>query len=112
VALATGSLTTTAVAAGGTAAIYTVSTTVYSRDLVIMNQSTAASNSTAFTMFIGTGASSVSTGTGLPVPPGGQVTIQGQCGGGAFGSSNNIIYASAASAVTAVVGLGSVVSVI
>jgi hypothetical protein len=112
VALATGILTTTAVAAGGTAAIYTVSTTAYSRDLVIMNQSTAPSNNTAFTMFVGTGANSVSTGSGWPIPPGDQLVLQGQVGGGAIGSSNNVIYATAASAVTAVVGNGSVVSVI
>ena len=111
-ALATGSLTTTAVSAAGTAAIYTVSTTAYSRGLVIMNQSTAASNSTAFTMFVGTGSASVSTTSGFPIPPGGQLVIQGACGGGSFGSSNNTIYATAASAVTAVVGAGSVVSVI
>ena len=111
-ALATGSLTTTAVTAAGTAAIYTVSTTAYSRDLVIMNSSTAASNATAFTMFVGTGSASVSTTSGFPIPPGGQLVIQGACGGGSFGSSNNTIYATAASAVTAVVGDGSVVSVI
>ena len=111
-ALATGSLTTTAVSAAGTAAIYTVSTTAYSRDLVIMNQSTAASNSTAFTMFVGTGSASVSTTSGYPIPPGGQLVLQGAVGGGSIGSSNDIIYATAASAVTAVVGAGSVVSVI
>ena len=110
-ALATGSLTTTAVSAGGTAAIYTVSTTAYSRDLVIMNQSTAASNTTAFTMFVATGSASVATTSGFPIPPGGQIVLQGWVGGGAVGSSNNIIYATAASAVTAVVGNGSVVSV-
>ena len=111
-ALATGTLTTTAITAGGTAAIYTVSTTSYSRDLVIMNQSTAASNSTAFTMFVATGSASVATTSAFPIPPGGQLVLQGACGGGSIGSSNNTIYATAASAVTAVVGNGSVVSVI
>ena len=111
VALSTGSLTTTAVSAAGTAAIYTVSTTAYSRDLVIMNASTAASNATAFTMFVGTGSASVSTTSGFPIPPGGQLVLQGGVGL-SIGSSNNTIYATAASAVTAVVGGGSVVSVI
>ena len=111
-ALATGSLTTTAIAAGGTAAIYTTSTSVYARDLVIMNQSTAASNQTAFTMFVGTGSASVSTTAGFAIPPGGQLVLQGQVAGITLGSGSNKIYATATSAVTAVVGLGSVVSVI
>ena len=76
-----------------------------------MNQSTAASNTTAFTMFVATGSASVATTSGFPIPPGGQIVLQGWVGGGAVGSSNNIIYATAASAVTAVVGNGSVVSV-
>jgi len=112
VALATGTVTTTAITAAGTAAIYTISTTTYARDLVIMNQSTAASNSTAFTMYVGTGSASVSTTSGFPIFPGGQLVLQGQAGGFAFGSGSNIIYATAVSAVTAVVGGGSVVSVI
>ena len=111
-ALATGSLTTTAVTAAGTVAIYTVSTSVYSRDLVIMNQSTAPSSSSAFTMYVGTGSASVATTSGFPVPPGGQLVLQGQVGAGGITAANNIIYATAVSAVTAVVGNGSVVSVI
>jgi hypothetical protein len=112
VALATGSLTTTAVTAAGTAAIYTVSTSTYSRDLVIMNQSTAPSTNTAFTMFVGTGSASVSTTAGFAIPAGCQLVLQGQVGGQTVGTGSNIIYATASSAVTAVVGLGSVVSVI
>jgi len=112
VALATGSVTTTAVSAAGTAAIYTVSTTAYSRDLVIMNRSTAPTSSTAFTMFVGAGSGSVSTTAGFPIPPGGQLVLQGQAGGITLGTGSNIIYATASSAVTAVVGYGSVVSVI
>ena len=111
VALATQTLTTTAVSAGGTAAIYTVSTTAYSRDLVIMNQSTAASNATAFTMFVGTGSASVATTSGFPIPAGGTLVLQGQVAGITLGTGSNIIYATAASAVTAVVGGASVVSV-
>ena len=111
-ALATGILTTTAVAAAGTAAIYTTSTTTYARDLVIMNQSTAASSSTAFTMYVAAGSASVATTSGFPIPPGGQLVLQGQVGGITLGTGSNIIYATATSAVTAVVGLGSVVSVI
>jgi hypothetical protein len=113
VALATGSsIATTAVTAGGTVAIYTVSTTAYSRDLVISNQSTAASSQTAFTMFIGAGSGSVSTTAGFAIPAGGSVLLMGQAGGITFGTGSNIIYATAASAVTAVVGGGSVISVI
>ena len=111
-ALATGILTTTAVSAGGTAAIYTTSTTAYARDLVIMNQSTAASSATAFTMFVATGSASASTTGGFAIPAGGQLVLQGQVGGITLGSGSNVIYATATSAVTAVVGLGSVVSVI
>ena len=111
-ALATSTITTTAVAAAGTAAIFTTSTTTYARDLVIMNQSTAASNSTAFTMFVGTGSASVSTTAGFAIPPGGQLVLQGQVAGITLGTGSNIIYATATSAVTAVVGYGSVVSVI
>jgi hypothetical protein len=112
VALATSTITTTAIAAGGTAAIYTLSTTAYTRDLVIMNQSTAASSATAFTMYVGTGSASVATTSGFPIFPGGQLVLQGQASGFSFGSGSNIIYATAVSACTAVVGFGSVVSVI
>jgi hypothetical protein len=113
VALATGSsIATTAITAGGTAAIYTVSTTTYSRDLVIANQSTAASSQTAFTMFVGCGSGSVSTTAGFAIPANGQMVLQGQVGGITFGTGSGVIYATAASAVTAVVGGGSVVSVI
>ena len=111
-ALATSTLTTTAVSAAGTAAIFTVSTTTYTRDLVIMNQSTAPSTNTAFTMFVGTGSASVSTTAGFAIPAGGQLVLQGQVGGQTVGTGSNIIYATATSAVTAVVGYGSVVSVI
>jgi hypothetical protein len=38
--------------------------------------------------------------------------LQGQASGFSFGSGSNIIYATAVSACTAVVGFGSVVSVI
>ena len=111
-ALATGSLTTTAVAAAGTAAIYTVSTTAYSRDLVITNQSTAPSSNTAFTMFVAAGSASAATTSGMPILPGCSLVLQGQVGGVTFGTGSNVIYATAVSAVTAVVGAGSVVSVI
>ena len=111
-ALATGSVTTTAVSAAGTAAIYTVSTSAYSRDLVIMNRSTAATSNTAFTMFVAAGSASVATTSGFPIPPGGQLVLQGQVGGITLGTGSNVIYATATSAVTAVVGYGSVVSVI
>ena len=111
-ALATSTITTTAVSAAGTAAIFTTSTTAYARDLVIMNQSTAASSQTAFTMFVGTGSASVSTTAGFAIPPGGQLVLQGQVGGITLGTGTNIIYATATSACTAVVGYGSVVSVI
>src|SRR5580693_4506137 len=99
VALATGSVTTTAVTAAGTAAIFTVSTTAYSRDLVIMNQSTAPTSSTAFTMFVASGSASVATTSGFPIPPGGQLVLQGQVGGITLGTGSNIIYATATSAV-------------
>jgi hypothetical protein len=112
VALATSTVTTTAVTAAGTAAIFTTSTTAYARDLVITNQSTAPSSNTAFTMFVGAGSSSVATTGGFPIPAGGTLVLQGIVAGITLGTGSNIIYATATSAVTAVVGYGSVVSVI
>jgi hypothetical protein len=63
-------------------------------------------------MYVGTGSASVATTSGFPIPPGGQLVLQGQVGAGGITSANQVIYATAVSAVTAVVGNGSVVSVI
>lgn len=101
-------LTTATITAGGTVAAYTISTTSYSRDIILTNGATGAG--TAFTVFVATGSASVSTTSGMPIPSGGQMVLCGGQGGGQVGSSNNVIYATCVSAATLVVGLGSVVS--
>ncbi len=103
-------LTTATLTAAGTTMCYSVPTTGYSRDLVLTNGATGSG--TAFTIFVATGSASVSTTSGFPIPAGGELVLMGGVGGGAVGSSNNVIYATCVSAATLVVGLGSVVSVI
>lgn len=108
--LASTPLTTATITAGGTVAAYTISTSAYTRDLILTNGATGSG--TAFTVFVATGSASVSTTSGFPIPAGEQLVLMGGVGGGAVGSSNNVIYATCVSAATLVVGLGSVVSVI
>jgi hypothetical protein len=101
-------LTTATITAAGTVAAYTISTSAYNRDIILTNGATGSG--TAFTVFVATGANSVSTGSGFPIPPGGTLIMAGGQGGGQIGSSNNVIYATCVSAATLVVGLGSVIS--
>ena len=101
-------LTTATITAAGTVAAYTISTTAYNRDIILTNGATGSG--TAFTVFVATGSASVSTTSGFPIPPGGTLIMAGGQGGGAVGSSNNVIYATCVSAATLVVGLGSVIS--
>lgn len=101
-------LTTATITAGGTTACYTISTSTYSRDIILTNGATGSG--TAFTVFVATGSASVSTTSGMPIPAGGTMILAGGQGGGQVGSSNNVIYGTCVSAATLVVGLGSVIS--
>lgn len=103
--LAATPLASTAITAGGTVTAYSVPTTNTGfRDLILTNGN--ASLGTAFTIFVGTGSSSVSTTAGFGIPAGQQLVLQGPLAAG------TLVYATCVSAATLVVGQGSVVSVI